>query len=114
MPIYVFSHPKTREVKEVFMPINGDHTFIENGVEWNREYDFNVSVKSSPISPWKKNDFLQKTNDMRGNIGDIMDISQELSEKRAEQNGGVDPVKKKYFQEYSKLRKGRKHHEDVS
>jgi len=41
-----------------------------------------------------------------------MDRSAEWSEKRAAQNGGVDPVKKNYFKEYSKKRGGKKHEKD--
>ena len=41
-----------------------------------------------------------------------MDASAELSSKRAEQNGGIDPVKQKYFKDYAKKRNGTKHHLD--
>ena len=43
----------------------------------------------------------------------MFDYSKELSDKRADQNGGVDPVKKKYFENYSKQRNGAKHVQDM-
>lgn len=113
MPIYVFSHPKTGQVKEIFLPMNGPITYSEGGVIWTREYAFNVAVKDSPVNPWKQNDYMRKTQEMRGNLGDVMDLSRELSEKRAQDNGGVDPVKQTYFKEYSQKRGGRKHWEDI-
>jgi hypothetical protein len=42
-------------------------------------------------------------------MGDMLDKSQELSQKRADKNGGVDPVKDKFFKDYSAQRKGAKH-----
>ena len=36
-----------------------------------------------------------------------------MSQRRADQAGGVDPVKEKYFKEYSKKRKGAKHFEQM-
>ena len=45
---------------------------------------------------------------MKGSVGDMLDYSKELSEKRAESNGGVDPVKQKYFKNYEK-KNGVKH-----
>ena len=44
----------------------------------------------------------------------MMDRSAELSEKRKELNGGTDPVQTKYFENYSKKRKGLKHQNDPS
>ena len=37
---------------------------------------------------------------------------EELSRKRAAQNGGEDPVRRKYFDDWSKKRKGKKHPSD--
>ena len=48
---------------------------------------------------------------MKGTFGDMMDYSSELSQKRAEKAGGVDPVKKKHFERYEK-EVGKKHPSD--
>ena len=63
----------------------------------------------SSIDPWNNNDFVNKTADMKGTVGDMLDKSAELSAKRAEESGGVDPVKKEFYKNYSKERKGAKH-----
>ena len=39
---------------------------------------------------------------MKGNFGDMFDYSKELSDRRAKDHGGVDPVKEKYFKNYEK------------
>jgi hypothetical protein len=43
-------------------------------------------------------------------MGDMFDYSAEMSQRRAEKAGGVDPVKQKYFDDYSKRTNGKKHH----
>ena len=47
-------------------------------------------------------------------VGGLMDRSAELSDKRAKEAGGIDPVKQKYFEDYSKNRRGFKHPSDPS
>ncbi len=107
MPIYTFEHPKTGEKKEVIMSMNDEHVFIdESGTQWNRVFSFNVSVKSGPLDPWSSKDYLKRTGEMKGTVGDMWDLSKEMSIARAKDNGGVDPVKQKYEEEYSKKRKG--------
>ena len=39
----------------------------------------------------------------------MMDLSAELSHKRADKAGGLDPVKEKFYDNYSKERKGAEH-----
>jgi hypothetical protein len=38
-----------------------------------------------------------------------MNLSAELSEKRAEKAGGLDPIKEKFFDNYAKERGGSEH-----
>jgi hypothetical protein len=42
-------------------------------------------------------------------MGDLWDRSQELSDKRKKLYSGEDPVKKKYYKDWSKKRKGKVH-----
>jgi hypothetical protein len=53
-------------------------------------------------------DFVRVTSSQRGNVGDLFDRSKELSEKR-QKIYGKDPVKNKYFKDWSKKRGGKKH-----
>lgn len=110
MPIYLFQHPKTEEVAELFFGMNDEKKYVdEDGTEWNRIYSLPQLNTEASIDPWSNSDFINKTAGKQGTYGDLMDRSAELSDKRASENGGVDPLKKKYFENYSKERNGVKH-----
>ena len=49
---------------------------------------------------------------MKGSVGDLMDQSREMSEKRAAMSGGIDPVKSKSMDEWSQKRGGMRHPKD--
>ena len=74
---------------------------IESGVNPNTSID-------TQIDPWSTKDFVDKTKNKGGTLGDLFDKSAELSRKRASENGGVDPIKRKSEKTYSKDRKGLK------
>lgn len=113
MPMYLFQHPSTEEVKEIFFGMNDDKKYTDDkGVEWKRIYSLPQLNTEGSIDPWSNNDFVNKTANMKGTVGDMLDKSSELSSMRAEKNGGIDPLKKQYFKNYSKERKGAKHHLD--
>ena len=114
MPMYIFSNPKTKEVKEVFFHMEDEKKYVdEDGLEWNRELSSPQLNTQGSIDPWSNSDFVNKTSDSKGTLGDLMDRSKELSNQRAKENGGVDPLKKKYYENYSKERKGAKHIDEV-
>ena len=56
---------------------------------------------------------METTAAKKGTMGDMMDYSKELSMKRAAKNGGVDPVKEKYYKKYSDARNGTKHPQEI-
>ena len=56
---------------------------------------------------------MNRTSDSKGSYGDLMDRSKEMSQKRAAENGGVDPIKQKYLENYSKERGGKKHFSEL-
>lgn len=115
MPIYIYQNPITEEYIELVQSMNDEHKYIdEKGLEWKRVFIASQLRTDSSINPWDKNDFIEKTKDVKGSYGDMLDRSSELSEKRAEQNGGIDPIKQKYFSDYSKKRNGAKHISDPS
>lgn len=109
MPIYQYQDPGTGELKDVFQNINDEHVYYQDGVKWNRiwSYTFSASSSSSRIDPFDVNAFVRKTNETKGTIGDVLDLSKELGERR-KQIAGEDPVKKQWTEEYSKKRNGRK------
>jgi hypothetical protein len=116
MPIYLFQHPSSKEVIEIKQRISDRHEYIdEHGVMWNRI--FTVPYTSVPnmtrIDATSEQEFMKKTQDFQGNMGDLFDASKDLSEKRKEIMGN-DPVQQKFYKKYSKDRKGLKHTSDTS
>ena len=113
MPLYPFINPETGEEKDIFFAMTGEKKYTdEDGVEWKRSFITPQVNTVGSIDPWSSNDFISKTSTGKGNMGDLMDRSAELSAQRAEQHGGTDPVKKEYFKKYAKERNGSKHLDD--
>ncbi len=109
MPIYIYKHPTEEEYEEVVQSMNDPHTYSKDGVEWERVFFAPNMAISASDDPFSANNYVEKTANMKGTVGDLLDYSAELSEKRAEINGGVDPVKEKALKDYSKLTGGKKH-----
>jgi|19_taG_2_1085344.scaffolds.fasta_scaffold81609_2 hypothetical protein len=112
--MYTFSHPDSGETKEVFFHMDEEpkRHIDPDGREWGRVFTSPQLSTEAGIDPWNNEDFINKTAKQKGNLGDLLDQSAELSAKRAEQHDGVDPVKKEYFKKYSKEREGQKHPKD--
>lgn len=104
MPIYQFINDETGEVFEVVQGMNDKHELIIDGKPMRRLYTVpNASIDSKVTN---ERQFIEKTGNMKGTIGDIQDFSRELSEKRG---GDSDPIKRKYYKDYAKKRKGKTH-----
>ena len=114
MPIYEYRNPETGETVEVIQTMSEDHVYFDaEGLEWKRVLVVpNMSIDSQ-IDPNSQKEFIEKTSNKKGSLGDVMDYSQELSEARSEKNGGIDPVKEKHYKEYSAKRKGAKHIDEM-
>jgi predicted nucleic acid-binding Zn ribbon protein len=112
MPIYIYKNPDTEEYKEVIQTMNEEHIYIDEfGLEWKRVFTVPHASIDTKDDAWDHNRFVEKTGKMKGTVGDALDYSAELSEKRAQANGGEDPIKKKAFNEYEKS-VGKKHLSD--
>lgn len=109
--IYEFKHPDREEYIEVQQAIDDTHEYFdEDGVKWERVFSSpQVSMGTSKVDPFSQKDYLKVTRDEKGTVGDLLDRSQELSEKRAEQAGGVDPIKQKFLKDYKDKRGGVEH-----
>lgn len=112
MPIYTYKNPKTGEVIDVIQGMNDEHKYFSDGVEWKRVfYAPNASIDTK-VDPNDKNKFIEKTGNMKGTLGEMMDYSEELSKERASKSEtGEDPVKKKMFKDYEN-KTGKKHLKD--
>jgi hypothetical protein len=107
MPIYLFQNPETDEVKEIVLGMNDPKVYQNDGVNWVRLFTIPNAAIDTQVDPHSAKDFVKATN-KKGTIGDLFDRSAELSEKRKEKIGH-DPLKEKYYENYSKTRKGKKH-----
>lgn len=114
MPIYIFQNKNTSEFVEVVQNINDTHEYFgKSGTEkyWKRVFTSpNISSDgfSSNIDPFSEKEFKDYTRSKSGKLGDLMDLSSEMSEKRKDKLG-IDPVKQKFFDDYSKKRNGKRH-----
>jgi len=114
MPIYTFQNDKTGEVKDIVMTMNEEHRYIdESGFEWRRIFAVPQAAIDAKADITNSKTFVEKTGKQKGKMKDLFEQSQEASAKR-EKKFGIDPVKKKYFEDYSKTRKGKKHPQDPS
>lgn len=113
-PIYIYKHPENEKHIEVFQTMMEDHVYVDSdGLEWKRVFTIPNASIDSQIDPYSSKEFVQKTENKKGTIGDMMDYSKEMSEVRSEKNGGIDPVKEKYFKDYSAKRNGEKHFDEI-
>ena len=105
MPIYIYKHPEEETYKEIIQTMNDAHIYSEDGVEWKRVFTVPQASIDTKINPFSSKEFIQKTGNKKGTFGDMMDYSAEMSRKREEKVGTDDPVKRKFFDDYTKKNK---------
>ena len=110
MPLYTYINPKTKQTIDVVQSINENHVYFDkNGLEWRRVFTVpEVNTHGTLKADTTEKQFSDYTRNQKGSMGDLYDRSAELSEKR-KKIYGKDPVKKKYFNDWSKKRKGKVH-----
>ncbi len=114
MPIYLFKNPKTGKIVSVFQQMNEEHVYSEDGIKYERVFTVPNAQIDADIDVDSSEKFIEKTGKMKGTLGEIWDYSQELSNKRAEKNGGIDPVRQKAEEKYSKKRRGMKYKNKIN
>lgn len=113
MPIYIYENAKGEQI-EVFQLINDPHVYFgANGKEndWKRVYTLSQISRSYKIDPFSEKEYVNKTSQSTMKMGDMWDISKELSDIRT-QKAGIDPVKLEYYDKYAKIHGGTRHLED--
>lgn len=94
MPEYQFSNPKKpSEVVTIFQSMNETHEYIKNGVKWDRVWSVPQMAVNTVYDPYSSADFIKKTSN-GGTVGDLFDLSAEMSAKRKEKDG-VDFIEEK-------------------
>lgn len=110
MPIYIFCHPETGEVREIVQSIHEEHSFIdEKGIKWERIFTKPNAAIDSQSDAFDHSKNLAKIANSKGTIGDIQNFAAEQSAKREEKLGTTDPLKQKYYDSYAAERGGRRH-----
>lgn len=110
MPYYPFLNEKTGVIVDVWFHMNDTKRYVdEQGVEWKRQFTVpQFAIDSiTRINPFSKADFDQRA-DKHCSVGDMMNLSSELSARREEKEG-VDSVKQAFYDDYSKKRNGVQH-----
>ena len=112
MPIYQFIHPETKEVVDVVQSMKDDHIYVDaSGTEWERVWSVPQASIDTQVDHNDKNAWMRKMENKRLTVGEMEAQGEQLSQKRAKENGGEDPLRRKYF-DWSKTRKGKKHPRD--
>ena len=113
MPLYLYENKETGQTVEVFQGMSDAHVYHgpdgkEKGL-WSRVFvNPNLSFDTN-VDPFDKKSFLNSTTNKNDTYGDLFDRSKEASEIRASKNDGKDPIKEKYYENYSKERNGKLH-----
>lgn len=113
---YTYQHPKTKEVREIQQGMNDKHEYFgekgERKISWKRIWEAPDILKDTKVDPFDSKKYVEKTGNQKGTFKDLQNQSQEASEKRAQIYGGEDPLKRKYFDKWSKERNGLRHPHD--
>ncbi len=104
MPLYTYSNPITGKTVEVYQGMTENHEYFENGIKFDRVFVAPNASIDTKIDPFDRKQFIEKTSNKRGTMGDLYDRSAELSEARAQKIGSKDPVKEKFFEDYKAKR----------
>lgn len=108
MPIYLFEHPKTKQIKEILQTMNEEHVYIDDkGIKWNRVFTKPQASIDTQIDANSSKEFVAKTAKRGMTVGEMMDLSAELSDKRGGMTG-KDEVRDKAEKAY-KEKTGKRH-----
>jgi hypothetical protein len=110
MPLYTFENPLTGEIKDVVFKMKDEKKFFQDGVEWKRIFSIPNAAVDTKYDPSNPKEFVAKSRNKKGTLGNLYDEAAEASVAR-EKKFGKDPIKKKYYEDWSKRRAGRKHPE---
>ncbi len=108
MALYLYENPKTGEIAEIWQGMKEEHKYSKSGIQWNRIFTKPNAAINTQIDPFSKTDFVNKTSNKYGKMADLYDQSKEMSLKRTEKEG-KDSVKEKYYENWAKTRRGKRH-----
>lgn len=111
MPIYCYTNEEESEYIEIFQGMNDEHSYTHtDGKKWRRVFQIPQASIDTKTDVWNTKDFVEKSGRKKGNLGNLWDAAQSASDKRAQEAGGIDPIKSKYQNEtYRQKRSGAEH-----
>ena len=105
MPIYEFQHPITKEIVEVIQSMTEEHVYTDReGTKWERVWNAPNAAIDTEMDPYSHSDWMKRTAKKGMTLGEMTDLSKDLSQKR-ERNRGLDPIKQKKVTNYEKKTK---------
>lgn len=105
MPLYDFHNEKTGETISVFLDMKqAPEAYRQqtvNGVVYKRVYTVPHACKDTKVGSAARDDFRRVTEGKNLTVGEMQNISREMSQIR-ESKEGVDRVKEKFITNYKK------------
>ena len=113
MPLYLYENVETGEISEILQSMNDVHEYhgkdgSEQGL-WRRVYVNPTLSFDTKMDAFDSKSFVASTVNKNDTYGDLQNRAAEASEIRAGKNGGIDPVKEKYYKDYNKKTNGKLH-----
>lgn len=87
MPIYEYQNSCTGEIVKVIQSMREQHTYVRDGVEWIRLWSNPQTVVDTKWDSLDPKDFIRKTKQKKGTVGNLWEKSAELAEIRAKKMG---------------------------
>lgn len=108
MATYLYQHPVTKKVVEITQSTKDKHEYTDSeGVKYDRVWTIPQTSFNQQLDPFSSKSFVDKTRGKKLSVGDLWDMSAEMSDKRAG-NSGKDEVKMSYEKKETEKRKGKK------
>lgn len=113
MPVHEFLNEASGKKIEVYVPINASveehQTQVVDGETYKRVYAAPLASIDTHLNDATQEDFRRLTTNKKNlTVGQMWEMSSEMSHHRAEKNGGVDEVKEKFYSSYER-EMGKKH-----
>lgn len=111
MPVFEFQHEESGEIISVLVAISepdeARHKQIVDGKTYKRLYSAPIAAKDTLVKDATNQDFKRVTQGKNLTVGQMWEISKEMSEQRQDKNGGIDPVKEQFYKDYEKKTGGK-------
>lgn len=105
MPVYSFASAEGKEISVLVRldePDKARQVQIVDGVTYKRVYSAPRAAVDTQKGSLSQEDFNRVTQGKNLKVGDFWSISQEMSQDRADKNGGYDPVREKFYEKHQK------------